>query len=126
MVDEIGILSATAVDWQSFCCEICLDFIEKHSDKLGGPGKIVEIDKAKIGKRKYIRGCYIEEQWVFGGIERDTANFFIVPIPNQTANTLLEITKQWIHPGTNVISDCWSSYNRLGMQGFQHLIMFLV
>jgi transposase-like protein len=121
MVDEIGISATTTVDGQSFCHEICLDFIEKHSGKLGGPGKIVEIDKAKVGKRKYNRGHYIEEQWVFGGIERGTANFFIVPIPNQTADTLLENIKEWIHPGTTIISDCWSSYNRLGMQGFQHL-----
>jgi transposase-like protein len=121
MVDEIGISSATAVDWQSFCREICIDFIDKHSSKLAGPGKIVEIDEAKIGKRKYNRGRYIEGQWVFGGIERDTRNFFIVPVPDRTANTLLEIIKEWIHPGTTIISDCWSSYNRLGMQGFQHL-----
>jgi transposase-like protein len=58
---------------------------------------------------------------VFGGIERDTTNFFIVPVPDQTADTLLEIIKEWIHPGTAIISESWSSYNRLGMQGFQHL-----
>ena len=28
----------------------------KTNDKIGGPGNIVEIDKAKFGKRKYNRG----------------------------------------------------------------------
>jgi hypothetical protein len=36
----------------------------------------VEIDEAKIGKRKYNRGRYLEEQWVFGGIERVSNIFF--------------------------------------------------
>ena len=50
VIDKIGILIHTTVDWQSFCCQLCLDFIDKHSVKLGGPGKIYEIDKVKIGK----------------------------------------------------------------------------
>ena len=37
--------------------------------KLGGGGKIVEIDESKIGKRKYHRGHVVAGQWVFGGIE---------------------------------------------------------
>jgi hypothetical protein len=42
-----------------------------------GPGKIVEIDKAKIGKQKYNRAHFIEGQWLFQGIERDTGIFLL-------------------------------------------------
>lgn len=41
----------------------------EESCKLGGPGKTVQIDESKIGKRKYHRGHHVEGQWVFGGIE---------------------------------------------------------
>ena len=37
--------------------------------KLGGLGKIVEIDESKIAKRKYRQGHVMEGQWVFEGIE---------------------------------------------------------
>ena len=40
-------------------------------EKIGGSGKLVQIDENKIGKRKYHRGHVVEGQWVFGGIEED-------------------------------------------------------
>jgi len=46
------------------------------SEKLGGPGKIVEIDESKFGRRKYHRGHHVDGQWVFGGIERGV--FFLL------------------------------------------------
>ena len=36
----------------------------EESCKLGGPGKTVQIDESKIGKRKYHRGHHVEGQWV--------------------------------------------------------------
>ena len=41
-------------------------------DKIRGPGKTVQIDESKVGKRKYHRVHRVEGQWVFGGIEEDT------------------------------------------------------
>ena len=37
-------------------------------EKIGGPGKFVQIDESKIVKRKYYRGHVVEGQWVFGKI----------------------------------------------------------
>ena len=43
-------------------------FLERDQ-QIGGPGKIVQIDESKFGKRKCHRGHRVEGQWVFGGIE---------------------------------------------------------
>ncbi|XP_067213901.1 uncharacterized protein [Linepithema humile] len=120
--DETGVSSPnTIVDWFSFCREVCVFWADKHSQKFGGPGRTVEIDEAKIGRRKYNRGRLIKGQWIFGGYERDSKKMFIVPVEDRTEETLLACIKEWILPGTTVISDCWKSYNCLNNKGFQHL-----
>jgi len=93
---------------------------EKHSQKLGGPERTVEIDEAKIGKRKY-RGRLVKGHWIFGGYERDLKKIFIIPVKDRTEETLLTCIKKWILPGTTIVSDCWKSYNCLNNEGFQHL-----
>ena len=92
----------------------------KESCKLGGPGKVVQIDESKIGKRKYHRGHRVEGQWVFGGIEQDSRRCFIVAVETRKEAELLPIIKQWIEPGTLIISDCWKSYVNLRRNGFEH------
>ncbi|XP_071579865.1 uncharacterized protein [Temnothorax nylanderi] len=94
---ELQLSDHSVVDWISFCREVCIFWAKKYSTKLGEPNKIVEIDEAKIGKRKYNCGRIIEGKWIFGGYE------------------------QWILPGTTIMSDCWRSYNCLNSEGFQHL-----
>ena len=50
-------------------CEIALF---ENSAKIGGEGKVGQIDESKFSKRKYHRGHRVEGQWVFGGIENDS------------------------------------------------------
>jgi hypothetical protein len=40
------------VDWAAFCREVAIDAVIYKSQKIGGPGKIVEIDESKFGKSK--------------------------------------------------------------------------
>ena len=68
----------------------------QKSDKIGGPGKTVQIDESKVGKRKYHRGHRVEGQWVFGGIEEDTRKCFLVPVEDRSEATLLPIIREWI------------------------------
>ena len=56
-----------SVDWYNFYRELCDEVIMKSSSKIGGPGKRVQIDESKFGKRKKNRGHGVEGQWVFGG-----------------------------------------------------------
>uniref|UniRef100_A0A915HUD0 Transposase n=1 Tax=Romanomermis culicivorax TaxID=13658 RepID=A0A915HUD0_ROMCU len=57
----------TAVDWASFCREVLIFRYLDKPEKLGGPGKIVEIDESKFGKRKYHRGHRVEGSWIIAG-----------------------------------------------------------
>ena len=70
--------------------------------KIGGEGLTVEIDESKFGKRKYNKGKRVEGQWVFGGICRETGDFFTVPVERRDADTLLPIIKDHILPGTTI------------------------
>lgn len=117
---ELKCCDRTVVDWSSYCREVCVQWSLDHSQRLGGPGKIVEIDEAKFGKRKYNRGRRIEGQWVFGGFERDSKKIFLVPVPDRSAQTLLQVIQEWILPDTTIVSDCWKSYDTLNDEGFQH------
>ena len=56
---------------------MCVQWAEKNSRKLGGKGKVVEIDEAKFGKRKHNRGHIDKEKWVFGDLERDSKKVFV-------------------------------------------------
>ena len=55
LTHETGISGRTAVDWYQFSREVTTEILLNRSEKLGGEGKIVEIDESKFGKRKYHR-----------------------------------------------------------------------
>ena len=109
----------TVAHWGMFCRETMLVFLEGCSVKIDGLNKIVEIDESEFCRRKYHRGHPVKGQWVFGGIERESGITFLV-VPNRTADTLMTIMRDWIEPGTIVISDCWGTYQKLGSQGYRH------
>ena len=92
----------------------------EESCKLGGPGKTVQIDESKIRKRKYHHGHHVEGQWVFGGIEEGSWRCFIVPVETRSEAELLPVIKEWIEPGTLIVSDCWKSYVNLEKNGYEH------
>ena len=63
----------TVVDWYHYCREVCAERMMKHhAEAIGGPGTTVKIGESKFGNMKYHRGRYVEGQWVFGGICRET------------------------------------------------------
>ena len=121
-LDDETTSSETVIDWYNYCREVCADRIMKHhAGPIGGPGSTVEIDESKFGKRKYHRGRFIEGQWVFGGICRETKACFLVPVERRDRDTLLPIIRAQILPGTRVMSDLWKSYDCLQNEGYQHL-----
>ncbi|KII67214.1 hypothetical protein RF11_03425 [Thelohanellus kitauei] len=71
-----------------------MTFVLTGVDTIGGENRVVEIDEAKIGKRKYNRGRWVGGYWIFGGFERNTGRLFVVQ---------------------------WKSYRDLNNHGFEHL-----
>lgn len=111
----------TVTDWMNFCREVCMCICVHESSSLGGEGKIVEIDESLFGKRKYNRGKRVNGKWVFGGVERGSNECFFEVVGDRTKETLLEIIKRRILPGTEVISDYWRAYNCLQHEGYRKL-----
>lgn len=71
-------------DWSSFWREVLLNG-QHNSEKLGETGKIIEIDKAKLGKRKYHDERNFEGQSIFGGVKRFQEEFLRACWKNDTA-----------------------------------------
>jgi hypothetical protein len=116
---EIHIEQHTATDWTMFCRKVMMDYVARSSEKLGDPGKTVEIDESCFGSRKYNRGRLRNTAWVFGGVKCQSRTF-LVTVPDRSADTLMNINHTRIEPGTTIITDCWAGYVRLGYEGYSH------
>jgi len=97
----------------NFILVLFISSTENDNKPLGGPDIIVEVDEAKIGRRKYNRGRIIRGQWIFGVIERNSGRIFVIPIKDRSAITLTAIIQKHIAPGTIIHSDSWKGYNLL-------------
>ena len=114
----------TASQWYTSTRQLLQEHVLScPNSKIGGPGRIVQIDETKFGKRKHHRGHRVEGNWVFGGIEYiyDPQNFrffagktFCVVVPKRDQNTLFPIIARWILPGTLVWSDAFKTYEHGG------------
>ena len=114
--------SKTTVDWMRFVQqlmgEMVLDNIENY--QVGGPGIEVQVDEAKLGKRKYNRGHRVEGVWVFGGVEKtEERKCFLIRVPNRSRETLFAAIRKFILPGSIIVSDCWRGYHGVDeIEGF--------
>ena len=117
---EYHLSAHTVTDWGMSCKEAMLVFLEGCSVQIGGPNKTVEVDESKFGRRKYHSGHPVRGQWVFGGVERESGETFLVLVLDRTSDTLMTIIRDWIEPGTTVIGDSWTAYRDLGAQSYTH------
>jgi mannosyltransferase OCH1-like enzyme len=87
--------------------------ISYSTEMIGGDGVEVEIDETLISRRT---NPWTDKNgvWVFGGVERtSTRKIFAVMVSDRKAKTLLDIIQKCIHPGSIIISDCWSAYKSI-------------
>lgn len=110
---ELYMSNDAITDWKMYLREVCADFLIKNPIIIGGPGMSVEIDESSFSKRKYNRGRILPNQWVFGGICRETRECFMYAVPDRKKGTLIETIKACIRPGTTIFSDEWKSYNEI-------------
>ncbi len=62
----------------------------------------------------------MEGQWVFGGIEEESRNWFIVCVDDRTEATLVSLLNEWVRPGKTIYSDFWKGYINLTAHGYIH------
>uniref|UniRef100_A0A0N5BKW6 DDE_Tnp_IS1595 domain-containing protein n=1 Tax=Strongyloides papillosus TaxID=174720 RepID=A0A0N5BKW6_STREA len=120
---QLQISHNTSVDWCNFMMEMCVGSMEHlEAQKIGGPGRIVEIDESLFSKRKNHCGRVLPPVWIFGGVCRETGECFLQAVPNRGFKTLTSVILERIEEGSTIYSDCWRSYktSELEAQGFEH------
>ena len=85
--------------------------------KMGGKGKVVEVDEAKLFSAKYHKGLppAADKLWVVGIIERDRDDqglrrsaFMLTE--DRSAAVLLPFIEKWVKEETTVLTDGWAAY----------------
>jgi hypothetical protein len=121
----IAIDRQTIITYQQRLRNIAITSLDIENFKLGGDGKIVEIDESLFVKVKHYKGKDLKRTqiWVFGMYERGSKRCLFVVVPKRDAFTLLNVIYKYILPNTIIYSDCWSSYIRIRDldKQFQHL-----
>ena len=75
-----------------------------------GNGSIVEIDETLIAKRKYNRGRLVQQQWLFGAVDRSIGICLLNTVQKRDAATLGALISEFIAEQTTVYSDKWAVY----------------
>ncbi|XP_044745215.1 uncharacterized protein LOC123307078 [Coccinella septempunctata] len=99
---------STISAWYHYCREMIIDHFDLHlhNMKLGGLGKIMQIDESKFGRRKYNRG-----HWVLGMMEDGSEKVAMMVVEFRDAHTLTAQIRNYILPGTTIHTDMWRGYN---------------
>ncbi|GFN76105.1 transposase, isxo2-like domain-containing protein [Plakobranchus ocellatus] len=118
---ECGLAAEAIVNWRNYVRDIFGEYFLLHPARIGGQGHIVEIDESVFNRRKAHVGRVLDTQWVFGGIDVQTKEGFLVAVPQRDAATLLPILQTYVLPGTTVMSDMWAAYNTINNIGYRHL-----
>ena len=62
-------------------CTLALDIMYADSGPIGGPGRVIEVDEMKLGRRNYERGRVVEGSWILRliDVESNEIRFNICP-----------------------------------------------
>lgn len=111
---ETGVSAVTITNFFEACREACEEWYSTEGQMpIGGPGQTVEIDETLMSTRKNHCGRVLNQQWLFGGVCRETKKKFIVAVPDRTEKTLIPLIQKHIAPNTQINSDCWKAYKSI-------------
>lgn len=119
---QVAVDQKTVTDWFNFIREVCSTDMVNNPRQLGGPGHVVAIDESLLARRKpgNAQGRPVPEQWVFGGVDLTTKEFFMELVPRRDAATLLPIIQRNIVAGSTIWSDQWAAYGTLNQIGMHY------
>jgi hypothetical protein len=88
-----------------------------YLDKITGEWHfdVIEIDethlvKMKAAENKKARPLINQDVWVIGGVSRYTKKIFMIRVPDRKIPTVDWIIKNYILPGTIIMTDSFKSY----------------
>jgi len=66
-VTHLGVSSATVVQWYQYFRDICSWKLLQVPMRLGGVGRVVQVDESVIARAKYNRGSrlFARTKWIF-------------------------------------------------------------
>ena len=100
---------------------LCSAEVKDNRTQLNG---IIEIDESLVAPIKYHRGSGLKRQkvWLFGLVERGPdSNCYLSIVPDRKEKTLLQLIYDHVEPDSTIMSDSWTSYNKLKHFKFNHL-----
>lgn len=111
----------TVTEWSQFCRDVCLEICVDDSEMIGGQEVIVEMDESKFSRRKFSHSHEVKGSWIYCGVEKISKKSFfkIVEVPSK--DELLAVIREFILPGTVIVSNCWVTYNCLSDDRFDKL-----
>ncbi|KAF6767810.1 hypothetical protein AHF37_08876, partial [Paragonimus kellicotti] len=126
-----------ANDWLYCIREVCRETNTDLKERIGGvegvaeePGycRVVEVDESLFS-------CWVHDPqlgptmrkvWLLGGVERGTERTFLARCPRNSrdAFSLIPVIREFVKPGTAIITDEWEGYAPLSQlpEGYQHYI----
>lgn len=108
---SLNISSKTLTEWLEFIRQLVGESVPEEEMTIGGEGVVVEVDETKLGRREYNRGHKVDGVWVVAGVERTTAKkMFVVSVEKRDEETITNIIKKHVLPGSIVYTDCWKPY----------------
>jgi hypothetical protein len=122
---KFGLSEHTIVNWANIFREVCCADLITMDLRIGGPGVIVEMDESNLNKKpKHNIGSawHMNEQWVWGAVERNNSSKFVamflphhlntngILIADRRRSAILPQILKWIKPGSVIYSDMCSAY----------------